>query len=525
MANLPVNALVQLTTNNELDFNEWLDYHVALGFDRIFVYDSGSHGWLPEACRKRSERVTLVPPMQNDWRKKRNIIAAYVASSTEPSWAVCLSDDEYLCLDFRLAQGISDYCNRIIGRQADAVSVFVKYLSSAKPMKNRVGTLIDCFQHARPNPQGMVHPCQATPNYSVTFFAVRTSSDVPMRGPLHPSSPRWCNAVCSALNDGEFNAYLTSPAYNPDRFPLRCYRYALKSGFEMGMAPGTKPVGYTERDNSMILAREKLLGIPANEATEELFAKDEVLAEQPKMPERKLSPEEAAELELPIPLGKIDYYILYGHDIEHVMEMFVKAGYADTLEHRAVVERVYRRECAMIAESSPVYRKVDEMDRAGGYTDEMICAELKIGKAALNKVRRCLSVIDIGAIDASKAAVTEAAEKEAKATEELVKETDISALAAKFDEEVNKTPISAEDSARFDEKVEERRAKARENARKQRARAKEHKAAMDEGKPTEKKPSKKHAKKMPETKPVAPADDLGEDNLLANVDLSAFETK
>ena len=74
MANTPVNALVRVSTNNELDFNEWLDYHIALGFNRIYVYDSGSHGWLPEACRKREEHVTLVPMAGNDWRKKSNII-------------------------------------------------------------------------------------------------------------------------------------------------------------------------------------------------------------------------------------------------------------------------------------------------------------------------------------------------------------------------------------------------------------------------------------------------------------------
>lgn len=509
----PVNALVQLTTNNELDFNEWLDYHVALGFDRIFVYDTGNHGWLPDACLKRSEHVTLVPPMQNDWRKKRNIISAYVAASTGPSWAVCLADDEYLCLDYRLANGISMYFNQVVGRQADAVSVFVKYLSSEKPMKNRVGTLIDCFQHARPNPQGLVHPCSHTPNYSVTFFAVHDRNEVPMRGPLYPSSPRWCNALCSALNENEFNAYLTSPSYNPDRFPLRCYRYALKSGFEMGMAPGTKPVGYTVRDDSMLRAREFLLKIPANDATEELFAKDELLVEQPKLPERKLSPEEEAELELPIPLGRIDTYILYGYDLNTVVGKFVKAGYADTIEHRATIERVYRRECAMIAESSPVYRSLAEFDQKGGMTDEMICAQLKISKPALDKVRKCLAVLDLKAIDKSKAEKAKMeAVAEAEKAESIVPENDIAKLTEQFDDQI--APMSKADADLFDKKVEERREKRRVQAKKNRDKKKADKksAEKEKAEPAEDKVT------MPDVEL-----DLGEENLLSNIDLSAFE--
>ena len=36
---LAVNCLVQVKTDNRLDFEEWLNYHIALGFDTIFVCD------------------------------------------------------------------------------------------------------------------------------------------------------------------------------------------------------------------------------------------------------------------------------------------------------------------------------------------------------------------------------------------------------------------------------------------------------------------------------------------------------
>lgn len=524
MNKIPVNALVRVTTNNELDFNEWLDYHIALGFNRIFVYDTGNHGWLAEACRRRAENVVLVPMANNDWRKKRNIIASYVSISGEPSWAVLMEDDEFIWLDFKVARSISDYMNVLINRSAGAMSIYVKYLSSEKPMKNRVGTLIDCFQHARPNPQGLVHPCSHTPNYALTMFFVPNSKFVPMRGPLTPTDPNWRDSLGALINEATLGKYLVDRSYNPDRYPVRCYKYGLKSGMEMGMAPGTCPVGYTVLDTNMLKAREMLLRIPANEATEQLFAKSEAIVEQPKLPKRELSPDELAELELPLPLGKIDTYILYGHPVDAVFECAVKAGYEDTVEHRAVIERVYRRECNMIIESSPVYVKLAELDAEGGRTDEMVCAELKINKSVLAKMRKCVEVLDIAGYKAAKQAAEEK-EKQADAekAKEIVEKNDIADLAQKFDTEVAAAPITTEDAERFDKTVEERRAKRRESAKKAREKKRENEKAKK--KSLESKPEAPKAEpenKVETSAPVKDDVDLDNDNLLTNTDLSAF---
>lgn len=547
MAETPVNALVRVSTNNELDFNEWLDYHIALGFNRIFVYDSGNHGWLPEACRKREEHVTLVPLAGNDWRKKSNIIKAYVAQTTEPSWAVCLEDDEFIWLDLNVSRSISSFINKYFGTAALAMSVYVKYLSSEKAMKNRVGTLIDCFQHARPNPQGLVHPCSHTPNFTFTFFYVPDNRCVPMRGPLTPNTQYWRDSKGTVLTEAELGKYLTSQQYNPDAYPVRGYKYGLKSGMEMGMQPGTKPVGYTVRDNTMINERAALLQILVNEATEELFAKDELLVEQPTLPKREISPEEAAELELPIPLGKIDTFILYGYPLEHVIDFAVKNGYEDTPEHRTVVERVYRRECSMIIESTPVYKRLAELEAEGGRTDDMICAELKISYPALLKMRKCMSVLNINEHEAKKADAEAAAVETDKAqAKAVVESSDMAELTKQFDETVNAHPISKEDEKRFDDKVEEQKAKRRERAKKAREKKKANQEAKKAaetaeaenllsgdikiykdiyadasyaliGKASGKEPPKESEKKEDEVEL-----DLGDTNLLNNTDLSAF---
>lgn len=539
MTNSPVNALVRVSTNNELDFNEWLDYHIALGFNRIYVYDTGSHGWLPEACRKREDRVTLVPMTGNDWRKKSNIIKSYVAQATEPSWAVCLEDDEFIWIDLNVSRSISGFINKYLGSAALAMSVYVKYLSSEKAMKSRVGTLIDCFQHARPNPQGLVHPCSHTPNFTFTIFYVPDNRCVPMRGPLTPNTQYWRDSKGTILTEAGLGKYLTSQQYNPDAYPVRGYKYGLKSGIEMGMKPGTKPVGYTVRDNSMVAERAALLNIPVNEATETLFAKDDLIVEQPNLPKRELSPEEAAELELPIPLGKFDTFILYGYPLEHVIDFAAKNGYEDTPEHRVVIERVYRRECSMIIESTPVYKRLAELDAEGGRTDDMICAELKISYPALLKMRKCMSVLNIAAHEAKSveaAQVAEASDKEQAKT--IVESSDIAELTKQFDESVNSAPITKEDEKRFDDEVETRKAKRRESSKRAREKKKADKEAKKAseadalnqgdikiyrdvhadasyvliGKESDKEPPKDSDVEL----------DLGETNLLENTDLSSL---
>lgn len=528
MANTPVNALVRVSTNNELDFCEWLDYHIALGFDRIYAYDSANNGWLPEVCRKRSEHVTLVPMANNDWRKKSNIIKAYVAQVVEPSWAICLEDDEFIWMDLSYERSISDFVNKRLTGRTLAMSVYVKYLSSEHPMKNRVGTMIDCFQHARPNPQGFVHPNQHTPNFSFTFFFVPDSKCVPMKGPLTPNVRQWVDSKGGLVTEAGLGQYLSSQTYNPDVYPVRGYKYALRSGMEMGMAPGTKPTGYTVRDNHMLDARAALLHIPVNEATEELYAKDELLVEQPKLPKREIPADEAAELELPVPLGKIDTFILYGYPLEHVIEFAAKNGYEDTVEHRAVIERVYRRECSMIIESTPVYRRLAQMDKEGGYTDDMVCSELKISYPALLKMRKCMSVLNIETHEQNKVSAEEEEKaNDAKQAKAVVESSDIADLTKSFDDTVNAHPISKDDEIRLEKMAEEQKNKRRQ----QKAKAKKAKKDAVAKKPDDMVAAEEPKESVAETSTEPPSEatstddveiDLGGSDLLASTDLSAF---
>ena len=105
------------------------------------------------------------------------------------------------------------------------------------------------------------------------------------------------------------------------------------------------------------------------------------------------------------------------------LDFAVKNGYEDTPEHRKVVERVYRRECSMIIESTPVYKRLAELESEGGRTDDMICAELKISYPALLKMRKCMSVLNINEHEAKKADAEAAAVETDKAQAKAVVES------------------------------------------------------------------------------------------------------
>ena len=103
-----IHCLVQVN-GNELDFAEWLDYHIALGFDAIFVFNNGNHNWLNAVCERRADKNVVVVPGDEDWSHQSTIIQKFVARRKQPSWAICLSDDEFIWLDPKLYRNIKDF--------------------------------------------------------------------------------------------------------------------------------------------------------------------------------------------------------------------------------------------------------------------------------------------------------------------------------------------------------------------------------------------------------------------------------
>lgn len=514
-----INCLVRVNGNNAADFNEWLEYHIALGFDGIFVFDTGMRTWLEGVCDKYRGLVVLVP--REDWRLKRTIINSYSRRRQAPEWFISLDDDEYLWLDMKNYKNVRELLTKYGN---DALSIYVKYLSSEKPMRNRVGTMIDCFTHSRPDPQGFVAPNAMTPNTAVTFVKItkewlRTKSIDLMVNPITPSATRWIDTSGMHMNYGRISAYLGSKTYSPVSFPVRCYKYALKSGIEMEFKEGTCPSGYAVSDLSMQEARARLLRIPVNPETETLFAKSDSALSADTVVVREPSADLKSELMLPITAGKIDEMILGGKYFEDVVEFLNNKNASFDSD---VLAKVFNREREMIISSSGIYRKLYELINAG-VNDMDILHELKVSKMSLARMKNCLTVLDIAGYDEEKAAAA-AADRQVMAAEaeKIVAADNMKELTAAFEESVSATKMTAEEHAEFEAIETEKKAKKKASSKKSRAKKKkadaETQAVLDS---------------QPEVKPEEPVlpkdtganDDPDSTDLLANVDLSAFMDK
>ena len=501
---LSVNCLVQVTTSNHQDFTEWLEYHIALGFDRIYVFDTDVRGWLDGICDKYRDHVTLVP--RDDWRKKHTIVETYTRRRRAPEWAVCLSDNEFLWLSPALKCNIKGFINKLGG--AGAITVYTKYLSSEKPMKYRVGTQIDCFTHCRPNPQGVVAPNENTPNTGVTFFHIMNPEFMPLKTNIIPNTNNWVDALGGRLSPEIINRTISARDFDPVRYPLRCYKFALRSGNEMNFRPGTKPTGYTVSDPTMQEARQLLLRIPVNLETEKLFAKTEMIAdeEKPVVEAIELSPEVKAELELPIRPEKIDEMILRGSFYEDIVDYLVRNELAFDAD---ALTRVFNRERETIINENPAYRKMQELVNNNA-TDDEIMRALNVTKSTYAIMRSCLMVLDIR-LEAE--AENEPATDETQKVEPVANQN-IDTLVADFEKDNAENDLTPEEKAANDEKF------AEESAKHQEKLAARRKKYQEKNQSKEKKPSKA---KKPVVKPnvtVEPtAETLETTNALADVDI------
>ena len=534
MRERPVQCLVRVTTNRSIDFVEWIEYHLALGFDGITVFDTGNRSWLETVCEKYGQKVTVAPRNEN-WAKKSAILSAYVSRRSQPVWAVIMDDNDFIWLDVRTYRSIKEVVMGTVPG-AEAISIFTKYLSSEKPMIDRVGTQIDCFCHARPNPQGLVAPAAATPNQSLTIVFIPNNTCVPMANAVIPRSLNWVDTLRNKLTVDAYRNYVASKNFEPCVYPVRCYRYELRSKVEMEGRPGTKPVGYSVLDMTMQEARKMFLNIPVNQNTETMFAKDKEIVVEAQAPHVPTEIEKTV-MEIPLPNGRIENLILRGENADGVMQAAVAKGYADTDEHREAVGQLVQEIRDKIIESSDVYRRVKEM-LAVNTPENVMCAQVKIGWVAMKKVIKALPALDIDEYDARKAREADELDKIDKdAAEKIVSNDDIAALTATFDEKVNSSKMNSEEQYRLEEQENERKAKQkarRKSSKKKKAEAAAAEPVLDESKNTE---TAEAAAELDFTLEKVPELESAEDkvstteeqeestNLLDEVDLSAFMNK
>lgn len=452
-----IHCLVQVN-GNELDFAEWLDYHIALGFDAIFVFSNGTHPWLNAVCERRADKNVVIVPGADDWSHQSTIVEKFVARRKQPSWAVCLSDDEFIWLDPKLYRNVKDFVFGDLERRgATACTLYTKYMSSKEPMKSRVGTQIDCFTHVRREPEGYLPPIEACPNTGATFFKI-TNTSMPLANKLVPRNPgRWVDANGTRLLPEEMDRYIHSKQFFPMRFRARIYRFCPKSGFEMNFDNNAVPKGFDIQDLSMQEARSLLMRVPVNPDTETLFAKD-IIPEAPAVVENsngtttEISKEELAERELPISKARICKMIFAGKYFEDIRDE-VTAKYQNV--DVEALERVFNKEREAIIQSDTSYKWLrDLLDE--GKTQEEICKLMFIKPVTYARMVKALPVLDIPREGADEAEETVA---DPELTLEVSDGADMADLTTAFNESVEKTKMTELEKQEIDNFEETRNAK------------------------------------------------------------------
>lgn len=451
---LSVNCLVQVRTDNRLDFEEWVDYHVALGFDTIFVCDGGNRTWLEDVCRRRTEHVVLAPRDER-WQYKSEIIRDYVSRREMEEWCICLDDREFLWLSPERNRSVVDYAS-MIPPSAAAVTFFVKHMSSKEPMRYRVGTQIDCFVHTRREPEGFYPQYVSLPNGGITMFRV-TSRNMPLRDPVTPVySNAWVDSAFRQMTSRRYAEETASKRFAPTSYPARIYRYAIRSGDEMGFDDKMVPVGFDVEDLSMQKARERYMHVPVNPDTEKLFAKKEkpesaptVAVEASNGKTVQVSPEKAAELKLPITKARIDKLIFQGKFFEDIAE-YVAAKDPDY--DRVTLERMFETERQNIIATSPLYTEMQELlDQ--GIDDAEIMKRLLIKETTYKHMKMALPVLGI---ETEYAVADEAApeESEVKVNVGVQPESPVESAVADFEAQIEAAQPTEEELATRQEALE-----------------------------------------------------------------------
>lgn len=452
-----VHCLVQVN-GNELDFAEWLDYHIALGFDAIFVFNNGKHDWLNGVCERRKEHDVVVVPGEANWTYKSDIVERFVARRKQPSWAICLSDDEFIWLEPKLYRNIKDFVFGDLDRSgATACTLYAKHISSKEPMKSRVGTQIDCFTHIRREPEGFLPPIEVCPNGGATFFRI-TSNKMPLASRLVPSDPtRWVDANGTRLVPEEFERYIQSKSFSPMRYRARIYKFCPRSGFEMNFAENAVPRGFDIQDLSMQEARSLLIRVPVNPETEVTFAKDIIpdAGQEPDEPRQEHDPsaEELAEQKLPVSKVRICKMILSGKYFDDILNELTKT-YPDI--DKEALETVFQFEREAIIQSDTSYTWLrDLLDE--GKTEEEICKTMLIKPTTYTRMVKVLPVLDIPKEGEGEAEGETDADPGITLT--LTESDNVEDLAAQFNESVNSNKMTQLEQQEIDAFEEERRAK------------------------------------------------------------------
>lgn len=153
--------LVLLTKNNrDYDLKEWVDYHLALGFDYITIFNNESLFNVTDLF-KTYNKVTV-----NDIFGYPNQNGLYTITSNNflqnkrCKWLAFIEDDEFIYL--RNHKSIKDYLAEF--ENENCVSFYWKIISSNAIIEDRNDTLINTFKYTSDNEVIAFNPYNIMPH-------------------------------------------------------------------------------------------------------------------------------------------------------------------------------------------------------------------------------------------------------------------------------------------------------------------------------------------------------------------------
>jgi len=132
------------------DLREWVDYHLAIGFDLITILDNRSYF----SVKKLFEDYKNVDVRILNIKWKNFVYMADIYNQFcfekkgKTDWLALIDDDEYIYL--KNEKNIKN----VLNYEYKVLSFYWKYISSKDLMKSREKTVIDTFHYARDSKKG-----------------------------------------------------------------------------------------------------------------------------------------------------------------------------------------------------------------------------------------------------------------------------------------------------------------------------------------------------------------------------------
>lgn len=134
--------------NRPADLQEWINYHLAIGFDKINIYDNNSTFSIKDLFSNYGNKVSVtnfdVDFIGRDDFAKCQLETGtkfYTENKGKIGWIAWIDDDEFIYI--RNNKKI----NEILNKNISVFSFFSKHMSFAVPLINRNTTLIETFNY------------------------------------------------------------------------------------------------------------------------------------------------------------------------------------------------------------------------------------------------------------------------------------------------------------------------------------------------------------------------------------------